>query len=235
MALQPGLCRTWSETPKTGFLTTRPIKLLLHVFLRIRFCISEAYGAAIRFYNEPRRGETAFCICENKGNDRLHCSHAADLRLCFKYIYRTIPLLPISKISSFHPSSLALQPGLCRAWSETPKAGFLMTRLILILIGLMTTSIWGERAAFSAIEYYYSSYFQVCLFVFFFFFFFLFVFFLGGGVPPRVGLSSSWCQGQAALFDCEAHCVFNIENMYQLRGHRHCADDQCLCFRYTYR
>ena len=23
MAVQPGLCRTWSETPKTGFLTTR--------------------------------------------------------------------------------------------------------------------------------------------------------------------------------------------------------------------
>ena len=25
MAVQPGLCRTWSETPKTGFLTTRLI------------------------------------------------------------------------------------------------------------------------------------------------------------------------------------------------------------------
>ena len=24
-AEQPGLCRTWSENPKTGFLTTRPI------------------------------------------------------------------------------------------------------------------------------------------------------------------------------------------------------------------
>ena len=27
MAVQPGLCRTWSETPKTGFLTTRLILL----------------------------------------------------------------------------------------------------------------------------------------------------------------------------------------------------------------
>ena len=27
MAVQPGLCRTWSETPKTGFLTTRLICL----------------------------------------------------------------------------------------------------------------------------------------------------------------------------------------------------------------
>ena len=25
MVVQPGLCRTWSETPKTGFLTTRLI------------------------------------------------------------------------------------------------------------------------------------------------------------------------------------------------------------------
>ena len=25
MAVQPGLCRTWSETPKTGFLTLRLI------------------------------------------------------------------------------------------------------------------------------------------------------------------------------------------------------------------
>ena len=25
MAVQPGLCRTWSETPKTGFLITRLI------------------------------------------------------------------------------------------------------------------------------------------------------------------------------------------------------------------
>ena len=25
MGLQPGLCQTWSESPKTGFFTTRPI------------------------------------------------------------------------------------------------------------------------------------------------------------------------------------------------------------------
>ena len=25
MAVQPGLCRTWSDIPKTGFLTTRLI------------------------------------------------------------------------------------------------------------------------------------------------------------------------------------------------------------------
>ena len=63
----------------------------------------------------------AFCICENKDADR-----EADQRLCFCYINNTISLLPKS---SFYPSVVA-QPGLCRTWSETPKTGFVVTRLI---------------------------------------------------------------------------------------------------------
>ena len=62
-----------------------------------------------------------FCICENKD---------ADQRLCFRYIDSTIPLLPKYKISSLYPSSVTVQPGLCRTWSKTPKTGFLTTRLI---------------------------------------------------------------------------------------------------------
>ena len=31
MAVQPGLCRTWSETPKTGFLTTRLVYFRISV------------------------------------------------------------------------------------------------------------------------------------------------------------------------------------------------------------
>ena len=54
----------------------------------------------------------------------------ADHRLCFRYVDSTIPLLSKSKISSFYPSSVVVQPGLCRTWSETPKTGFLTTRLI---------------------------------------------------------------------------------------------------------
>ena len=53
----------------------------------------------------------------------------ADQRLCFHYTESTIPLLPKSEISSLQPSSVAVQPGLCRTWSETPKTGFLKTRL----------------------------------------------------------------------------------------------------------
>ena len=60
----------------------------------------------------------AFCICKNKTAD--------DQRLCFRYTDSTIPLLPKSKISS----SVVIQPGLCRTWSETPKTGFLTSRLI---------------------------------------------------------------------------------------------------------
>ena len=72
----------------------------------------------------------AFCICENKDADQLRGNREADQRLCFRYIDSTIPLLPIYEISSLYPSSVAVQPGLCRTWSETPKTGFLTTRII---------------------------------------------------------------------------------------------------------
>ena len=72
----------------------------------------------------------AFCICENKDADQLRGNREADQRLYFRYTDSTIPLLPIYKITSLQPSSVAVQPGLCRTWSKTPKTGFLTTRLI---------------------------------------------------------------------------------------------------------
>ena len=74
-----------------------------------------------------------FCICENKGADQLRGNREADQRLCFRYTDSTIPLLPISKISSLWPSSVAVQPALCGTWSETPKTGFLTTRIIFLI------------------------------------------------------------------------------------------------------
>ena len=59
------------------------------------------------------------CICENKDPDQLHGYREADLRLCFRYIDSPIPLLSKSEISSFLPSSVAEQPGLCPTRSET--------------------------------------------------------------------------------------------------------------------
>ena len=56
----------------------------------------------------------AFCICENKDADQLRGKCEADQRLCFRYMDSTIPLLPKSEISSLQPSSVGVQPGLCR-------------------------------------------------------------------------------------------------------------------------
>ena len=76
----------------------------------------------------------AFCICENKDADQLRGNREADQRLCFRYTDSTIPLLPKYEISSLWPSCVVAQPGLCGAWSETPKTGFLTTRLIWLSI-----------------------------------------------------------------------------------------------------
>ena len=74
----------------------------------------------------------AFCICGNKGEDQLCGNRTDDQRLCFCYIDSTIPLLSKSKSSNLETSSVAIQNGLCLTWSETPKTGFLMTRLICV-------------------------------------------------------------------------------------------------------
>ena len=66
-----------------------------------------------------------FCICENKDADQLRGNREADQRLCFRYLDSTIPLLAKSKISSFWPSPVAVQPGLCQTWSESTLLVFL--------------------------------------------------------------------------------------------------------------
>ena len=71
-----------------------------------------------------------FCLGENKGADQLRGNREADQRLCFRYSDSTIPLLLKSEISSFWLFSELVQVGLCRTWSETPKTGFLASRLI---------------------------------------------------------------------------------------------------------
>ena len=60
-----------------------------------------------------------FCICENKDADQLRGNREADQRLCFCYLDSMIPLLSKSEIISLWPSSVAVQPGLCRTRSET--------------------------------------------------------------------------------------------------------------------
>ena len=83
----------------------------------------------------------AFFICENKDADQLRSNWAADQCLYFRYTDSTIPLLPKSEILSLQQSSLAVQPRLCRTWSESPKTGFLTTRLICLSINLVPSLV----------------------------------------------------------------------------------------------
>ena len=72
-------------------------------------------------------GKQTICIGENKGADQLRSNCEADQRLCFRYTDITIPLLSLSKISSLLPSSVLVQPGLCRTWSEPKLLDFSRT------------------------------------------------------------------------------------------------------------
>ena len=94
-------------------------------------------------------GKPAFCIlvCENKGADQLRSNREADQRLCFRHMDSAIPLLSTNEISSLYPSSVAVQPGLCRTWSETPKTGFLTTRLNYVLEVLVNLWLRADSTA----------------------------------------------------------------------------------------
>ena len=74
-----------------------------------------------------------FCICENKDADQLRGNRKADQCLCFRYIDSTIPLLSKSEISSLWPSSVDVQPGLCRTRSETRTLVFSCHGSIMVL------------------------------------------------------------------------------------------------------
>ena len=74
-------------------------------------------------------GTQAICIGEKKGN------RETDRRLCVCYMGSTVPLLSKSKITSY-PSSVTVQAGLCRTWSEPQIVGFLMHSLIFIIYNI---------------------------------------------------------------------------------------------------
>ena len=81
-----------------------------------------------------------FCTCENKDADQLRGNREADQRLCFRYTVVHLYNPSSIKIQNFKPLAIflslpvtAVQPDLCGTWSETPKTGFLTTRLKLML------------------------------------------------------------------------------------------------------
>ena len=81
-------------------------------------------------------GKPTICIGENKDADQLRGNREADQRLCFRYSDSTIPPLLNSKISSFLPSSVLVQSGLCRTLSKTtllvfPRGGSFSDHFLL--------------------------------------------------------------------------------------------------------
>ena len=70
-----------------------------------------------------------FAICEQQRR-RLACASAqSDQHLCFRCLDSIIPLVSISENASLHLVSVTVQTSLS-PWSQTPKTGFLVMRLI---------------------------------------------------------------------------------------------------------
>ena len=63
-----------------------------------------------------------FRICENKGADQLRSN------LGFRYLYSKVLVHSRSEITYLLSYFVAIQPGLCRTWSEIPNEVFLTTR-----------------------------------------------------------------------------------------------------------
>ena len=59
------------------------------------------FGGKIKFDMSRLVGKPTICIGENKDADQLRGNREADLRLCFRYMDSTLPLLLKSEISSF--------------------------------------------------------------------------------------------------------------------------------------
>ena len=75
------------------------ISLLLSVHLfKVNILLSITDIKNLHKMNHVMR-KPAFCTFENKGADQLCGNCTADQRLCFRYIDRTMPLLPKSELS----------------------------------------------------------------------------------------------------------------------------------------
>ena len=81
----------------------------------------------------------------NKGADQP--AHLRSLISAFvvRYLDSIIPILAKSKISRLQLVSVVEQAGLSLTWSETPKTGFLVTRLMCLTL---TASLWGSQNYF---------------------------------------------------------------------------------------
>ena len=108
------------------FRGTCTCTLIRHSNSKQNTCSNILTNIKIRIY-EPRYENRLFAYAKTK--TQISFAVTAKL-LSFRYMDSTIPLLPKSEISSLYPSSVAVRPGLCGTWSETPKTIFLTMRLI---------------------------------------------------------------------------------------------------------
>ena len=70
-----------------------------------------------------------YAICEQHGADQPAHPRSRIGALVFRCLTNIIPLVSISEISSLHEASVAEQAGFSQPLSQTPKTGFLATRL----------------------------------------------------------------------------------------------------------
>ena len=94
---------------------------LLISFVVFLFSVGMIYDNDKRLFHNLRgvRRKQDLFICKNKGADQLCSSCKAALRLCFRYMDSTIPLISKYKISSLQPSSVLVQLCLCWTCSKT--------------------------------------------------------------------------------------------------------------------
>ena len=81
----------------------------------------------------------AFAICERRRRSLI-----STFVVCF--LDSIIPLVSISEISSLNLASVAAQVGLSLPWSQTPKTGFLVTRLIYLHVVQLSDSGYSNGA-----------------------------------------------------------------------------------------
>ena len=116
---QPGFMPQLSKINQLPHNKIHKVVIVWPAMALIRLCESAGWFKPCWVLHEPRHEKTCFLHCENKGADQLRSNCAADQHLCFRYIDNTIPLLPISEISSLWPSSVIVQPAWCQTWSKT--------------------------------------------------------------------------------------------------------------------
>ena len=86
------------------------------------------------FTNETGHEKTCLMsYANNKGTDQPEHPRSLISAFVVRCLDSTMSLVSVTKISSLMLASVAEQVGLSLTWSETPKTGFLVTRLKYIL------------------------------------------------------------------------------------------------------